>query len=169
MDYRLEVVAVPVSNIDAAKDLYERIGYHIDQDHRVSDESLGGLHALQRPGPLREGARRSATGRQRPACRRLDAREQLRAAHRSFTEFGMEAFAERARAELEATGEHARKRTAETRDDLTRTVVATASGASRESLPPFYRVVSLASRTNGHRRPIATCKMIPRPIAFRPA
>jgi DNA-binding CsgD family transcriptional regulator len=36
-----------------------------------------------------------------------------------FTEFGMEAFAERARVELEATGEHARKRTDETRDDLT--------------------------------------------------
>jgi DNA-binding NarL/FixJ family response regulator len=31
----------------------------------------------------------------------------------------MEAFAERTRIELEATGEHARKRTVETRDDLT--------------------------------------------------
>jgi DNA-binding CsgD family transcriptional regulator len=31
----------------------------------------------------------------------------------------MEAFAERARVELEATGEHARKRTVETRDELT--------------------------------------------------
>ena len=51
--------------------------------------------------------------------RRLDAREQLRTAHKLFTEFGMEAFAERARIELEATGEHARKRTLETRDDLT--------------------------------------------------
>jgi hypothetical protein len=51
--------------------------------------------------------------------RRLDAREQLRTAHRLFTEFGMEGFAERARVELEATGEHARKRTVETRDDLT--------------------------------------------------
>ena len=51
--------------------------------------------------------------------RRLDAREQLRTAHKLFTEFGMEAFAERARVELEATGEHARKRTVETRDDLT--------------------------------------------------
>ncbi|MHB8693613.1 MAG: helix-turn-helix transcriptional regulator [Solirubrobacteraceae bacterium] len=51
--------------------------------------------------------------------RRLDAREQLRTAHQLFTEFGMEAFAERARVELEATGEHARKRTVETRDDLT--------------------------------------------------
>jgi DNA-binding CsgD family transcriptional regulator len=51
--------------------------------------------------------------------RRLDAREQLRHAHELFTEFRMEAFAERARVELEATGEHARKRTVETRDDLT--------------------------------------------------
>ncbi|HEX4690857.1 MAG TPA: AAA family ATPase, partial [Solirubrobacteraceae bacterium] len=51
--------------------------------------------------------------------RRLDAREQLRHAHEQFTEFGMEAFAERAQIELEATGERARKRTAETRDDLT--------------------------------------------------
>jgi DNA-binding CsgD family transcriptional regulator len=51
--------------------------------------------------------------------RRLQARDQLRTAHELFTEFGMEAFAERARVELEATGEHARKRTVETRDDLT--------------------------------------------------
>jgi DNA-binding CsgD family transcriptional regulator len=51
--------------------------------------------------------------------RRADARRQLRTAHELFTEFGMEAFAERARVELEATGEHARKRTVETRDDLT--------------------------------------------------
>jgi DNA-binding CsgD family transcriptional regulator len=51
--------------------------------------------------------------------RRLDAREQLRTAHTLFTQFGMEAFAERARVELEATGEHARKRTVETLDDLT--------------------------------------------------
>ncbi|HEY2435760.1 MAG TPA: LuxR C-terminal-related transcriptional regulator, partial [Solirubrobacteraceae bacterium] len=51
--------------------------------------------------------------------RRLEAREQLRIAHKRFTEFGMEAFAERARVELEATGEHARKRSVETRDELT--------------------------------------------------
>ncbi len=51
--------------------------------------------------------------------RRLDAREQLRTAHELFTEFGMEAFAERARVELQATGEHPRKRTVDTRDDLT--------------------------------------------------
>jgi DNA-binding CsgD family transcriptional regulator len=51
--------------------------------------------------------------------RRLDARKQLRTAHNLFTEFGMEAFAERAQVELQATGEHARKRSVETRDDLT--------------------------------------------------
>jgi DNA-binding CsgD family transcriptional regulator len=51
--------------------------------------------------------------------RRLDARKQLRTAHEMFSQFGMEAFSERARAELEATGERARKRTVETRDDLT--------------------------------------------------
>jgi DNA-binding CsgD family transcriptional regulator len=36
-----------------------------------------------------------------------------------FTEFGMRGFAERARVELNATGEHTRKRIAETHDDLT--------------------------------------------------
>jgi DNA-binding CsgD family transcriptional regulator len=51
--------------------------------------------------------------------RRLEARQQLRHAYKLFTEFGMEAFTERARMELEATGEHARKRTVETRDNLT--------------------------------------------------
>jgi predicted enzyme related to lactoylglutathione lyase len=38
MDYKLEVVAVPVSDVDAAKAFYERIGYHTDHDHRVSNE-----------------------------------------------------------------------------------------------------------------------------------
>jgi DNA-binding CsgD family transcriptional regulator/tetratricopeptide (TPR) repeat protein len=51
--------------------------------------------------------------------RRGDGRIQLRAAHDQFTSIGMEAFAERATAELLATGETVRKRTVETRDDLT--------------------------------------------------
>jgi DNA-binding CsgD family transcriptional regulator/mannose/cellobiose epimerase-like protein (N-acyl-D-glucosamine 2-epimerase family) len=51
--------------------------------------------------------------------RRLDARNELRVAHGLFSDFGMDAFAERARIELEATGEHARKRTAGTLDQLT--------------------------------------------------
>ena len=51
--------------------------------------------------------------------RRLDAREQLRAAHDTFSRIGAEAFAERARRELQATGETARRRTDDTRDALT--------------------------------------------------
>jgi DNA-binding CsgD family transcriptional regulator len=51
--------------------------------------------------------------------RRLDAREQLRIAHVLFSDFGGEAFAERTRVELEATGERARKRNTETLDELT--------------------------------------------------
>ena len=51
--------------------------------------------------------------------RRLEAREQLRRARDMFTSMGAEAFAARARRELLATGETARKRTEETRDDLT--------------------------------------------------
>ena len=51
--------------------------------------------------------------------RRIDARTQLRTAHDLFSDFGMEAFAERARVELEATGEHARRRTVDTLDQLT--------------------------------------------------
>ena len=52
--------------------------------------------------------------------RRLDARAQLRIAHDLFTSIGMEAFAERARSELQATGEHVHRHTVETRDELTR-------------------------------------------------
>jgi ATP/maltotriose-dependent transcriptional regulator MalT len=51
--------------------------------------------------------------------RRLDAREQLRAAHNMFTSMGLEAFAERAHRELLATGERVHKRTLETIIELT--------------------------------------------------
>jgi len=55
----------------------------------------------------------------RRANRRLDARAQLRAADDQLTSIGMEAFADRARRELVATGEKVRKRSAEARDELT--------------------------------------------------
>jgi DNA-binding CsgD family transcriptional regulator len=51
--------------------------------------------------------------------RRVDARKQLRTAHDMLTQIGMDAFAERARRELAATGELARKRTDEARAELT--------------------------------------------------
>ena len=51
--------------------------------------------------------------------RRVDARAQLRAAHEKFASMGTEAFADRARRELLATGETVRKRTVESRHELT--------------------------------------------------
>ena len=51
--------------------------------------------------------------------RRVDAREQLRAAHDMFSLMGAEAFADRARRELLATGATVRRLTSETRDNLT--------------------------------------------------
>jgi len=51
--------------------------------------------------------------------RRKDARENLRIAHEMFLEMGASSFAERAYRELLATGETVRKRTVDTRFDLT--------------------------------------------------
>ena len=51
--------------------------------------------------------------------RRIDARDELRIAYDMFATMGAEAFAKRARDELLATGEHARKRTVETSSNLT--------------------------------------------------
>jgi DNA-binding CsgD family transcriptional regulator len=55
----------------------------------------------------------------RRESRRVDAREQLRRAYEAFASMGAEAFAERARRELVATGEKLRTRREETRDELT--------------------------------------------------
>ena len=39
MDWKLELVAVPVSDVDRAKAFYtEKAGFNADQDHTVSDE-----------------------------------------------------------------------------------------------------------------------------------
>jgi predicted enzyme related to lactoylglutathione lyase len=39
MDLRLELVQVPVSDVDRAKDFYvERVGFAADHDHQVTDE-----------------------------------------------------------------------------------------------------------------------------------
>ncbi|MDT4963356.1 MAG: hypothetical protein QOF87_3003 [Pseudonocardiales bacterium] len=51
--------------------------------------------------------------------RRIDAREQLRTAHRMLTSIGAHGFTERAARELRATGERVRKRTTETPLQLT--------------------------------------------------
>jgi predicted enzyme related to lactoylglutathione lyase len=39
MDWKLELVAVPVTDVDKAKAFYtEQVGFNADHDHRVSDE-----------------------------------------------------------------------------------------------------------------------------------
>ena len=97
--------------------------------------------------------------------RRVDAREQLRAAQDASLAIGMEAFAERARKELLATGEKARKRTVETRDDLTaqeRQIAQMARdgpvepGDRRAAVPqPAHRGVAPAQGVRKARDPLA--------------
>ena len=38
MDFKLELVAVPVTDVDRAKAFYEQVGFNVDHDHTVSDE-----------------------------------------------------------------------------------------------------------------------------------
>jgi catechol 2,3-dioxygenase-like lactoylglutathione lyase family enzyme len=39
MDWKLELIAIPVSDVDRAKAFYtEKIGFHDDHDHAVSDQ-----------------------------------------------------------------------------------------------------------------------------------
>jgi DNA-binding CsgD family transcriptional regulator len=80
--------------------------------------------------------------------RRVDAREQLRAAHESFGRIGAEAFAERARGELLATGETAPRRTVETRDVLTPQEAQIARMASdRQTNPEIGAQLFISPRT----------------------
>ncbi len=38
MDMKLELVAIPVTDVDRAKEFYVRVGFNADHDHTVSDE-----------------------------------------------------------------------------------------------------------------------------------
>jgi catechol 2,3-dioxygenase-like lactoylglutathione lyase family enzyme len=39
VDWKLEVVVVPVSDVDSAKEFYaEKLGFHVDVDHQASEE-----------------------------------------------------------------------------------------------------------------------------------
>jgi predicted enzyme related to lactoylglutathione lyase len=38
VDWKLELVAVPVSDVDRAKAFYEQVGFNADHDHDLSDE-----------------------------------------------------------------------------------------------------------------------------------
>jgi DNA-binding CsgD family transcriptional regulator len=132
--------ATRTENAELAKDALARLREHTEASD--SDWALG-LHARSCAlitedeaveGLYREAIDRLGRTRVRPELarahllygewlrregRRVDAREQLRTAHDMLATIGMEAFAERTRRELLATGEKVRKRSHETRDQLT--------------------------------------------------
>lgn len=37
MDWKIELVAIPVTDVDRAKDFYTKIGFNPDHDHRVNE------------------------------------------------------------------------------------------------------------------------------------
>ncbi len=114
-----------------------------ERAHASGSTWLLGLHArsqaLLTQGPAaepyyREAIERLAHGRLAPHLaraqlvygewlrrehRRVDSRVQLQAAYDTFSDIGAEAFAERARRELLASGETARRRSVDTHNDLT--------------------------------------------------
>jgi len=96
--------AALVGRGDDPESLYRSALEHLRRDRVVVE--VGRTHLLYGEWLRREG-------------RRSDAREQLRAAHRMFEAMPASAFAERARRELLATGDHVRARAAEPAIHLT--------------------------------------------------
>lgn len=37
MDWKIELIAIPVTDVDRAKDFYTKIGFNADHDHRVNE------------------------------------------------------------------------------------------------------------------------------------
>jgi predicted enzyme related to lactoylglutathione lyase len=37
MDFKLELVAIPVSDVDRAKAFYEQVGFNADHDHKINE------------------------------------------------------------------------------------------------------------------------------------
>ena len=81
--------------------------------------------------------------------RRIDARAQLRIAHEMLDAMGMEAFAERARRELQATGETARKRPVQTGDQELTAQEAQIARMARDGLsnPEIASRLFISART----------------------
>jgi DNA-binding CsgD family transcriptional regulator len=109
------------SGTEWALGIYARSRALLSDDERADGQFLEAIDRLSRTRVRAELARTHLLygERLRRMNRRIDARVQLRIAYDNFASMGMEAFAERAGRELLATGETVRKRTVETRDDLT--------------------------------------------------
>jgi DNA-binding CsgD family transcriptional regulator len=99
-------VAALLAEGAAAERLYREAIERLSRIHMRGSQTLARAHLLYGEWPLREH-------------RRIDAREQLRVAHTMLADMGAEAFAERARRELQATGETVSNRTFDTLDELT--------------------------------------------------
>ena len=101
--------------------------------------------------------------------RRVDAREQLRTAHQMLDAIGMQAFAERARRELLATGEKARKRTVDTRDELDRSGAADRRARPRWPFQPRDRRPALPQLAHGRMAPGQGVRQARDHLAHRPS
>ena len=124
---------------------------------RDPDEALAGLRAAlaayaDADRPLERARAELALGRRlRRARRRVDARTHLQAALDAFEELGARAWATQAAAELRASGERARRRTADTRDDLT---------------PQEAQVAELVAQGLSNREVAAQLFVSPRTVEF---
>ena len=123
-----------LSDADAAEPLYR------EAIERLGRTRIRGEHARAH---LLYGEWLRRTGR------RADAREQLRIAHDTFSRFGAEAFAERARRELVATGEALLSRTNERRVLLTPQEAQIARLARKWSFQPRDRRTAVHQPPNG--------------------
>ncbi|WP_035855422.1 VOC family protein [Cryptosporangium arvum] len=90
MDWKIELIPVPVTDVDRAKAFYERVGFHADHDHRVRE----GLRFVQLTPPgsacsivLGEGITEKAPGTQEIQVVVADAG----AARAQLTEAGVDA------------------------------------------------------------------------------
>jgi DNA-binding CsgD family transcriptional regulator len=119
----------------AAERLYKDAIERLSRIHMRGSQTLARAHLLYGEWLRREH-------------RRVDAREQLRVAYAMLSDMGMEAFAERARHELLATGETVRKRTVETLDELTPQEVQVARlAAGGQTNPEIGAQLFLSPRT----------------------
>jgi DNA-binding CsgD family transcriptional regulator len=115
------------ASVQIRQELHGALAEATDPDRRA-------WHRAQGENCYREAIERLGRTRMRPAMarahllygewlrrqnRRRDARAQLRTAYDLFTTMGIEAFAERTRRELLATGDTVRRRTVETASELT--------------------------------------------------
>jgi predicted enzyme related to lactoylglutathione lyase len=90
MDWRLELVHVPVSDVDRAKAFYaEKAGFNLDHDHRVSDEVR--FVQLTPPGSACSIAIGTGLGDRPPGSAQLQiVVADIQAAHAELAERGVE-------------------------------------------------------------------------------